>query len=560
MTQTSSQLETKRKYSSEPSEAAVPSRLQYFLLYISSNWVLCVVFFGIALAFDLYRLGNPSIWFDEAFSVELARQPLPLLWHIIFGLEPNMELYYLFLHGWLGFTGLLGLHDTEFVVRFPSTIFAALSTVMVFLLGRRYLGLTAAMVGASLYLLNDLQLVYAQQTRAYSLQLLFICIAWYAFLAVLTSGTHSKRWWGCFIVATTLAIYTHLFSFIILFAQLFAFGGFLILPGLRRNSLRRQIPAFLISLVSIGVLVIPMIIVSRNGSKTGWLSIPHLHDIYHLFLTISGQSKIYLFMIVACGALAVLVSLLANLPSGKYLLDRLGLNDGTDNKLRFASSLPLAFALICWLLVPVVVSYIISQGPTRLFSSRYLVTIVPPLCLLVGMGVATLRWRKVQVVLALGLIVLALYVVPLYYKSAQVEDWNSTSHWLQQHYQAGDGMVCYNNDVEQGCQIAMEYYLHAYPGPAHFTSDSPGAFSWANFGPVNPAVGSKAAVDPKALAAYGAKHPRIFFIVGRLANDADAARVQAAQNWLDTHYQFISQIVTRTVTIRLYATNIIRNG
>ena len=111
-----------------------------------STWLLCILVGVIALGFDLYRLGTPSIWFDEAFSVELARQPLPLLWHIIWGREPNMELYYLILHFWLGFTGFLGLHPAEFVVRFPSAIFAALSSVMVFLLGRRFLATTAGPV------------------------------------------------------------------------------------------------------------------------------------------------------------------------------------------------------------------------------------------------------------------------------------------------------------------------------------------------------------------------------------------------------------------------------
>src|SRR5436309_10978752 len=105
------------------------SRLAHAL---SSNWLLCLLVGGVALGFDLYRLGNPSIWFDEAFSVELARQPLPLLWHILFGLEPNMELYYLLLHGWLAVTGMLGQHSTEFVVRLPSAIFGALSTVVGF--------------------------------------------------------------------------------------------------------------------------------------------------------------------------------------------------------------------------------------------------------------------------------------------------------------------------------------------------------------------------------------------------------------------------------------------
>jgi hypothetical protein len=30
----------------------------------------------------------------------------------------------------------------------------------------------------------------------------------------------------------------------------------------------------------------------------------------------------------------------------------------------------------------------------------------------------------------------------------------------------------------------------------------------------------------------------------------------AAQQWLDSHYHLVDQIVTRTVTIRLYATNV----
>src|SRR5579884_1238269 len=105
--------------------------------YRFSFWMIGPVLFCTALSLDLYRLGAPSLWFDEAFSVELARQPLPLLWHIIFGPEPNMELYYLLLHYWLAFTAWLGFNPTEFIVRFPSAIFAALSAVAVFLLGRR---------------------------------------------------------------------------------------------------------------------------------------------------------------------------------------------------------------------------------------------------------------------------------------------------------------------------------------------------------------------------------------------------------------------------------------
>src|SRR5437763_1199840 len=303
MTQSSGAIgQTSEVQQSEDAKQKSPfiHRMQRLVPSISSTWLLCILIGVIALGFNLYRLGSPSIWYDEAFSVELARQPLPLLWHIIWGPEPNMELYYLFLHFWLGFTAFLGLHPTEFVVRFPSAVFASLSSVMVFLLGRHFLGMTAGIVGAGLYLLNDLQLLYAQQTRSYSLQLLLICLAWYALFIVLTQETHHKRWWTCFIVATTLAVYAHLFSLLILFAQVGAFGGLLILPGPWRDKVRHREVAFIVSMVIIGVLILPMLLVSFHGSKTGWLPSPLLHDVYNLFLTISANSKLYLLVLFGC--------------------------------------------------------------------------------------------------------------------------------------------------------------------------------------------------------------------------------------------------------------------
>ena len=533
----------------------LPQRWAAFAKLFSSNWLLCALLFCIAMGFNLYRLGVPGIWFDEAFSVELARQPFPLFWQIIFGLEPNMELYYLFLHGWLGLTTLFGLHPTEAVVRFPSAIFSASSTVVVFLLGRRFLGLLASLIGAVLYLLNDLQLVFAQQARSYSLQLLLICLAWYALLAALTGSSHQKRWWICFIIATTLAIYAHLFSLIIVFAQLCAFGALFFLPAPWHEKVKRQVFSLLISLIIIGLLIIPLLLVSLQGPKTGWLPIPHSREVFNLFLAISGYSKMYLLMLAA----ACLISLVAAI--GSYLSE--SARAGSWGHKRFPSFyplftrcenlrqyLPIGLALLCWLVVPVAVSYLVSQGSVRFFSIRYLVTIVPPLLLLVGMGLSSLRWQTLKLILALVICAVALYAVPYYYGSAQVEDWNSTSFWVEQHYQAGDGLVCYDNAVQQGCQISVEYYFHAYPSAAHFTKDTPGAFSWTTFSSMNP----DAAVDPTVLAAYATKHPHIIFIVGRLPDNMSVARAHQAQNWLDTHYHLTDQIVTRTVTVRIYAT------
>jgi hypothetical protein len=595
MTQTSDELlQTGEAGHSVSEKAPLLQRLQRMETWAPPDWLLCLVIGGIALGFNLYRLGDPSLWFDEILSVERARQSLPVLWHIIFSTQQNMALYYLLLHFWLSFTTLLGLHPTEFVVRFPSAIFAALGSMMVFLLGRRFMGIIGSMIGAGLYLLNMLQLVYAQETRSYSLQLLLICTAWYALFAALRLGSgagspgkegqvaeaavHGRAagqygWWVCYVVAMTLAIYAHLFSILILFAQVLTMGIALAVQG--RGKIQGKawssLPA-VVSLVSIGVLSVPMLLAARHGSKTGWLAIPHLHDIPRLFLTISDNSIFYMFMLAACCALGVGVAALVHLrpgPQGKgqagrghYLPPRQDSSPlhfifwgdkAGDARLAWLQGLwPVLLALLCWSVVPVIASYVISQGPTRLFSSRYLVTIVPPLFLLVGLGVATLRWRVIQVALVGALLFVALHHVPQYYSSAQVEDWRTPALWLEQHYQAGDGMVCYNN--AQGCQVAIEYYLRAYPSGAQFPADSPGAFPWVNYDTTNHLGNFGAAVDPTLLADYGAKHPRLFFIAGRFANSTEAALAQAAQHWLDTHYHLIAQSTKGAVTIRLYTT------
>jgi mannosyltransferase len=152
----------------------------------------------------------------------------------------------------------------------------------------------------------------------------------------------------------------------------------------------------------------------------------------------------------------------------------------------------------------------------------------------------------------LCMLLLTLHYVPLYYQNPQVEDWNTTSFWLEQHYQANDGLVCFDNS--QGCQVCVEYYLTAYPSAAHFTADSPGSFSWVNYDLTNHLGNGGPAVDPKALAVFGAHYPRIFYITGRISSGSTAAQAQSAQHWLDAHYHFIAQIVTRSVTVRLYAT------
>jgi uncharacterized membrane protein len=124
---------------------------------------------ALALALSFFRLGDPSLWMDEAHSVELARRPLSTL-RLTYsvGGETNMVLYHLLLHGWLSFLALLGIPSLEFAVRLPSAVFAGASAGIVFLLGRQFSSRLTTTLAALLFMANAYVLTAAQQTRAYS--------------------------------------------------------------------------------------------------------------------------------------------------------------------------------------------------------------------------------------------------------------------------------------------------------------------------------------------------------------------------------------------------------
>ena len=521
--------------------------------------LISLALFLVAMCFNLYNIGVPGIWFDEALSVTRAQQSLPVLFKIVSVTQPNMALYYFVLHFWLDFMGLFGLHATETVVRFPSALFSALGTLILYFLTRRFFGSILAIFTALFYLLNTLQLTYVQEARAYTLQLLFLSLSWYALFALFSGDLprkHTRYWWICFIFSSTLAMYSQLFSELVLATQALAIALLFIIPNLWRARIRQQVRPLLISWLCIGILIAPILYASRVGAKTGWLAIPGPGDVYHLFLTTSDQSKPLLVLFALAILLGLLVTLLVVLPQGQGQLQQFSLLPKDEAaahqwQKRVLQLSPLIIFLLCWLIYPVAISYIVSQKSTRLFSPRYLVVIVPALLLLVAFGLSVLRWRVIQIVLALCLVLICLGCTPGYYQSAQVEDWRTGTQWLQQHYKPGDGLICFDNS--EGCAVDIEYYLQAYPhGGAHFDADSPGYFPWISYDTTNRLGNYQQALDTNAIQTYGTKHPRLFFGLGR-ANLNDP-NVPATLQWLNTHYRLLSKESVGSLIFYLYDT------
>lgn len=520
---------------------------------LHSHLLIGTLIFLIALGFNCYQLGTASLWFDEAFSVELVRHSFSQFWTILFAWQPNMELYYLFLYGWLHLLAIFGVPATEFAVRFPTAVFAALSAVVVFALGKRFLSTGAGILGASLYFLNPHELIYAQQTRAYSLQLFLLCLSWYMLFAAFMSGKRWNRYWIGFTVVMILAIYAHLMSGLMLVTQVIFIGSALLVPNWRA-FIRPRLLAFGSSLVAIGLGLLPLVPVVRHGDPTfNWLPAPHLHDMYWIFQVITGANKWYLRITVISiffGLLLVGLSIARRTARGQAMLTRqLEQRPAVDDLLSHKYSGLVLWGLLCWLVLPIILSFVISQTKIHIFSERYLVVIIPAFCLLVSLGIAALRSRAipvraVQVLLAVFLLGWTLQLAMAYYPGAQIEDWRSAAQWVMAHYQPHDGLVCYDNN--EGCEVAMDYYFETYPqNRAHFAANTPGATSfWTS----TILADSKQAISPGIVSKYAAKYQRLFYITGRAPSD-----VQGIWQWLDQHYHLIGEMQANPgISIRLY--------
>jgi 4-amino-4-deoxy-L-arabinose transferase-like glycosyltransferase len=169
------------------------------------SWMPIALITAIGLALRLYRLDYQSVWYDESFSIIVARQPLWAIFEQLIKDFVQPPLHYLLLHG------LLIFRDTgAFEARLLSAVFGAAAIPVLFLAGKTLFARTAGWIAAVMLAVSQLAVMYSQEVRPYALQQFLACCALlFCGLAIRTRS--SKHWWA-FIVTSTLAVYSHYYS------------------------------------------------------------------------------------------------------------------------------------------------------------------------------------------------------------------------------------------------------------------------------------------------------------------------------------------------------------
>src|SRR5512136_1474233 len=98
-----------------------------------NRWLawLPVLVLLLAFALRVYKLGDQNVWWDEGFSVWVARHDLGALTTIAAG-DTHPPLYYWLLHPWMLVTG-----PSEFAIRLPSLMFGVIAVALAYRLGRQ---------------------------------------------------------------------------------------------------------------------------------------------------------------------------------------------------------------------------------------------------------------------------------------------------------------------------------------------------------------------------------------------------------------------------------------
>src|SRR5436190_7970334 len=164
----------------------------------------------LAAALRFYRLENKNIWWDEGWSVSMARDSLPVMAERT-AHDFTPPLYYALLHGWRAAVG-----DSEFALRALSAFAGVLTVAATFQLGRALAGKNAGYLAALFTAFARAGIWTSQDLRPYVFGALFATLSLSAALAWLRRPTWKTAalyllvtaagWWnGFFFVAVSFA-------------------------------------------------------------------------------------------------------------------------------------------------------------------------------------------------------------------------------------------------------------------------------------------------------------------------------------------------------------------
>lgn len=406
-----------------------------------------------AFGWRLAGLTQQSLWRDEVDVIWLAIRPLAETISMFISPAQNGPLYFLLMRPWFALAG-----SSEYALRYTSALFGLLSIGLIWQVARRLLPgsgrlslVNTPLLAALLLALNPYQLWYSQEGKMYSLVVALTLASIWAWLDAMQRGT--VRRWLVYLFATSICIYTHLLSALIIPIH---FVWFLLAHPLNRQRWQ----GYALALSGFVLPYLPLLwwqwhYLTTLDYETGYAFTPFADVMRVLLLDHAGaalaQRSIYWIV-------PVVFLVLGGLLVGASEMDE---KDGSSPLFPIAPALRVGI-LAVWLVGPV----LLLQGVSvvkPLFVDRYLIWIGPAFVLLLALGLRVIyasggRWAR------LGAGLLLLFVIAFW----AVNGWQQTHSPNKTQLREAVRFVAERRQSDQLLILQIPHTHYAY---RYYTSD-----------------------------------------------------------------------------------------
>ena len=380
-----------------------------------------------AAAIRFLHLASKPLWFDECFSVEVARIRGSDFLHLLWWREANMALYYVLLRIWLSINHHYG--QSPFVIRSLSVLIAAATLPAIYWLAGLLYDRRVALIAGALFTFNAYSVRYAQEARSYALFLLLATLSSGFLISFLREPTR-RKWLG-YVIVSILAVYAHFYALLLVLTQWLAVRGLGNISRSEDESVARSVQLRQ-AWIAIGLAVLPLLVfVAKTGAgPIRWIPRPGVRDVLEFYEHLAGGNNWGLLLIFALACLA------AVMPLGKQLLARGQSWETCWETWR-------AQFLLTWLIFPVLLTVLLSFA-RPVFLGRYMIFCLAALLILVAAGLARLRNAWLLMAALSGILLLCLQGVLFVYGNdfdSERDASGAASNFILDHSEPGDAVI-----------------------------------------------------------------------------------------------------------------------
>ena len=369
-------------------------------------WLLLVILFGFTIrcaAIDFQSLwrdeidaggfGSPEMRMGEV----LASGDFQMLAQTLTQGGFNGPLYFIALQQWTRTAG-----DTAFALRFPSALFGALAIPLIFILARRLLRGThiemfsrrVALIAAWLASISPYFVWYSQEAKMYTEITALAMAAIYALRQAVDAadGRRAWPWWALVVVATTLAVYSHILAALLIGVEVALF--LLWWPQSKRHWLGGLIALAALTLPYLPLFVWQLTSALTPGSQ-GFVFYPFGQILQVMLAAFANGVLPFDYSLSTIGVewdAGPITPALRPTMWGLWLLSLLAIvgavtwRDKRDRSQRIG--------LAAWALIPMATIALVSLS-RPVFTDRYLIWIGPAVYLLAALGIVEAgRWKR----------------------------------------------------------------------------------------------------------------------------------------------------------------------